>query len=202
MSTVTTHNLMGNLRPLINVWNNIFVVMFLILHTIGCPCSRGPSIGTTPRSKLQQVYTLFRLFIREKPPTITRYIRGSSPSELVETYFLDRDEILVQLKLNLIKAQARMKKLVDKHCSELEFAVGDQVFFKIKPYRQDTLCLYQHPKLARHYFGPYQALKGIGQVEYKLDLPTTTRVHPVFSYFIIKVMRWRARKTNYSTKFN
>lgn len=117
---------------------------------------------------------------------ITHYIRGSSPSELVENDFLDKDEIFVLLKLNLIKAQACMKKFADKHRSELEFTMGEWLFVKLKPYRQNTVHLQQYPKLGRRYFGPFQVLKRIGQVAYKLDFPATGCIHPVFHVSILK----------------
>lgn len=68
--------------------------------------------------------TLQALYGRE-PRSIPCYITGSSPSDLVVKLFLNRDELLVLLKLNLTKSQARMKKLADKHFYDLEFVVGD-----------------------------------------------------------------------------
>ncbi|OIT06257.1 hypothetical protein A4A49_52619 [Nicotiana attenuata] len=112
----------------------------------------------------------FHALYGRAPPNIGRYIRGSSPSELVESYFVDMDEILALLKLNLIEEQTRMKKMADKHRIELEFAVGDWVFVKLKPYHQNTV-----------------RIKRIGQVAYKLGLPEVARIHPVFHVSVLKL---------------
>lgn len=77
----------------------------------------------------------------KKPLTITCYIGGNSPCNLVEKYFMHRDEILVQLKLNLIKAHACMKKLADKHRSKLELVVEDWYLLSLGHIIR-TLCAY------------------------------------------------------------
>ena len=45
-------------------------------------------------------------------------------------------------------------------------------------------------KLAPKYYGPYKVLQKIGSMAYKLELPSSSRVHPVFHfYFLKKVIR-------------
>ncbi|KAH0725255.1 hypothetical protein KY284_001120 [Solanum tuberosum] len=103
--------------------------------------------------------TPFRVLYGRDPPTVAQYILGSNSSEMIEAYLVDRDETLTLLKANLARAQNQMKGLADKSQRELNYQVGEWVYVKLKPYRQNTVRLHQHPKLGRRYFGPFKILK-------------------------------------------
>jgi hypothetical protein len=84
------------------------------------------------------------------------------------------------LRAQLARAQQRMKMYADKNRTEREFTVGDQVLLKLQPYAQQSVVNRPYPKLSYKYFGPYKILERIGAVAYKLELPISAQVHPVF----------------------
>jgi hypothetical protein len=92
----------------------------------------------------------------------------------------ERDKHLEQLKQNLLQAQNRMKQYADKLRTERSFEVDDLVYLKIQPYRQNAFGLRGSLKLRSKYYGPFKVIEKVGVLAYKLQLPDTTNIHPVF----------------------
>ncbi|XP_021775776.1 uncharacterized protein LOC110739635 [Chenopodium quinoa] len=88
--------------------------------------------------------------------------------------------MLDELKVNLLRAQQVMKGYADSKRREGQFEVGDSVFLKLQPYRQKSLAIRPNEKLAARYYGPFTVVGKVGKVAYRLDLPPTSRIHPVF----------------------
>lgn len=84
------------------------------------------------------------------------------------------------IQQHLARAQKRMKTQADKGRSERTFAVGDWVYLKLQPYVQASLAPRANQKLAFKLFGPFQVISRVGSVVYKLKLPDTSAIHPVF----------------------
>lgn len=92
----------------------------------------------------------------------------------------DKKLMYALLQQHLHRAQQRMKHQVDKNRQERTFQVGDSVFLKLQPYVQSSLAPRANQKLSFKFFGPFKILSKIGPVAYKLDLPASASIHPVF----------------------
>ena len=98
----------------------------------------------------------------------------------MEQQLQERDAILDTLKSHLLRAQEKMKATSNKRRRDVQYDIGDWVFLKLQPYRQRSLAKKRNEKLAPRYFGPYKLLQRIGRVAYKLELPSSASIHPIF----------------------
>ena len=124
--------------------------------------------------------TPFEVVYGRAPPTIHRYEHGTTAVAQVKNTLGQRDEILKQLRENLLEAQHRMKLYEDRHRRELEFQPGEMVYLKLQPFRQMSLRERGNMKFSPRFYGPYQIVEQLGKVAYRLELPTHSRLHPVF----------------------
>nr|KYP71834.1 Retrotransposable element Tf2 [Cajanus cajan] len=121
-----------------------------------------------------------KTWVNWKPPTLVQYVTGETKVESVEKELIDRDEALRQLRYHLQRAQGHIKKYADRKRSHHSYEVGDWVFLKLRPHKQQSLAQRINPKLAARFYGPYQIEKKIGAVAYQLKLPSHSKIHPIF----------------------
>ena len=62
----------------------------------------------------------------------------------------------------------------------MEFQIGEFVYLRLQPFRQMFICTWVNMKLSPRFYGPFQIVERLGKVAYRLALPTTSRIHPIF----------------------
>ncbi|CAM8890445.1 unnamed protein product [Rhodiola kirilowii] len=78
-----------------------------------------------------------------------------------------------------------MKKWADKKRRDVEFQAGDLVLVKLLPL-QFKAFRKVHKGLIRKYEGPFEVIKPVGKVSYKLNLPPKLKIHTVFHASMLK----------------
>ncbi|XP_015946584.1 uncharacterized protein LOC107471601 [Arachis duranensis] len=85
----------------------------------------------------------------------------------------------------LDKAAKRMKKWADKKRRHASYQVGDKVMIKLLP-QQFKAFRKVHKGLIRKYEGPFEIIGRVGEVAYKVQLPPSMKIHPVFHVSMLK----------------
>ena len=86
----------------------------------------------------------------------------------------------------LLTAQSRQKSYADRRHRPLEFQVGDHVFLKVMP-KKGVVRFGKRGKLSPRYIGPFEILKRVGTVAYRLALPLIlSSVHEAFHVSILR----------------
>ena len=106
----------------------------------------------------------------------------------LSSWLQDRQVMTDLIRQHLARAKERMKRQADKKRSERQFSVGDMVFVKLQPYVQSTLVPRSNQKLSFEFYGPFQITEHIGSMAYKLLLPGSAAIHPVFHVSQLKAM--------------
>ncbi|GJX90755.1 putative reverse transcriptase domain-containing protein [Tanacetum coccineum] len=103
-------------------------------------------------------------------------------TELVQ----ETTEKISQIKDILKAARDRQKSYADKRRKHLEFSVGDYVLLKVPPWK-GVVRFGKKGKLAPRFVGPFEIIKKVGPVAYRLDLPEELNgVHDTFHVSNIK----------------
>ncbi|GKA44011.1 ty3-gypsy retrotransposon protein [Tanacetum coccineum] len=129
-------------------WNQLFLLSGTHLNhsTAYHPQTNGQT--EVVNRGLEQYLRAMALYGR-LPLTVIPYPPGTSKVAAVDELLVERDELLRQLKENLLATKHRMEIKANRKRREVEFKVGDMVLVKLQPYRQLTLAKRLSNKLAK-----------------------------------------------------
>ncbi|GJX78910.1 retrotransposable element Tf2 [Tanacetum coccineum] len=103
---------------------------------------------------------------------------------------LSAREAMVQLlKFHLHRAQQKMKAQADKRRTDRVFEVDHWVYLKLQSHKQVNVRQGKYHKLTPKYNGPFKIIAKVGQVAYKLLLPATSQIHPMFYISQLKLYK-------------
>ncbi|GKA33927.1 retrotransposon protein, putative, ty3-gypsy subclass [Tanacetum coccineum] len=89
-------------------------------------------------------------------------------------------------KEKLKEARSRQKSYADRHRRELAFNPGDRVFLKVSPCKGVRRFRIKG-KLSPQFIGPFEILDRVGEVSYRLALPSQlSHVHNVFHVSLLR----------------
>nr|GEU33567.1 reverse transcriptase [Tanacetum cinerariifolium] len=128
----------------------------------------------------------FQALYGRPPPSIPHYTLGSSQVASIDTTLMEHQRLVSLLKVTLQRTCQRMSEQANKHRMAKEFQVGDMVYLRLRVYRQTSVAKRDVQKLSKRCFGPFKITERIGKVSYRLELPSGTRIHPIFHVSLLR----------------
>ena len=98
----------------------------------------------------------------------------------------DTSEKLSLIRQSLLTAQSMQKIYADVRRRPLEFEFGDHIFLKVMP-KRGVVRFGKRGKLSPRFIGPFEILKRVGTIAYRLTLPPSmSSVHEVFHVSMLR----------------
>jgi hypothetical protein len=94
-----------------------------------------------------------------------------------QDHLQEMKDIITHAKARLMEAHARQAFQANRHRRDLTFNVGDKVRLSTANLKLPSTM---SRKLTAKYIGPFKVERIINPVAYKLKLPSTLKIHPVF----------------------
>jgi len=79
-----------------------------------------------------------------------------------------------------------MKQQANQQCVEHDFHVDDMMFLQMQPYQNQSINIKGTKNLDLMFYKPYKVLQCIRPTTYKIELPDSSKIHPVFHVSYLK----------------
>lgn len=86
----------------------------------------------------------------------------------------------------LALAKANQERNANKKRRDFTFSIGDQVLLSTAHIDLASQAKRPSRKLKQRFIGPYTIIQQVSSVAYKLDLPTSLKIHPVFHISLLR----------------
>jgi hypothetical protein len=116
----------------------------------------------------------FRVVYSRDPPSLRTYTAGEAKLPAVQTQLQERDEFLAEIRGRLEQAQQHYKLCYDHHRRDVQFAVGDWVWLCLLHRPLTSLNNTNRSKLGPKFYGPFQILERIGDVNLAIHFLSRT----------------------------
>ena len=129
-------------------------------------------------------YSPYYLMYGHHPVLPVELLKGdeSTNVESVSKFVGRMHEVWRSARAQMEKAVMTQKKFYDSKHRDVQFAIGDTVLLSTQNLRLKGIPY----KLQWKFCGPYKILEKIGAQAYRLKLPDTWRIHPVFHVSLLK----------------
>ena len=145
-------------------------------------------------------YTPFELDCGQTPETPPTLATNQDTKVASAHEFLEQWENMIKIaKDNLTLAQERQTKYANKGRRHEEFNKGDQVMLSTKYFISPIDKQRPTKKFTSKYVGPYKVLEKLSTTAYKLELPASMKMHPVFHVSLIKPYKGNPAEFNRQT---
>ena len=128
-------------------------------------------------------YTPFFMTYGHNPRTALDLATDEAMTPQAQDFVQEMADTLRHAKAKLHEAHVRQAQQANKHRRELTFRIGDQVRLSTTNLQLPSTM---SKKLAAKYLGPFTVEKVISPVAYKLKLPQSLKIHPVFHVSLLQ----------------
>nr|GEY89491.1 hypothetical protein [Tanacetum cinerariifolium] len=169
-------------------WKEFFKMLQVSLHL---STAYHPQTDGQTRVVNRCLECYLRCMTRERPKEWSKWLALAKYCKVdsVDRSLAAREAIIQMLQFHLPRAQVRMKAVADTHRTESIFDVRQWMWLKLQPHRQISVRKGKYNKLLPMYYGTFQILTELGMAAYKLQLPPTAQIHPVFHVSQLKLFK-------------